>query len=125
MSKKAKHAINWFEIPVKDFARASKFYSAILGEKVEKMEWNGATMGFLPADEGAVTGCIIQADGYAPSDKGSLVYLNGGADLSVPLAKVEKAGGKVLLPKTDIGEYGYIARFRDTEGNLVAFHSGK
>ena len=30
---------------------------------------------------------------------GALIYLNGGEDLSVPLSKVEGAGGKILLPK--------------------------
>jgi predicted enzyme related to lactoylglutathione lyase len=39
------------------------------------------------------------------------------------LAKVEKAGGKILMPKTAIGENGFIAHFADTEGNRVAFHS--
>jgi len=47
-----------------------------------------------------------------------------GNDLSVPLGRVESAGGKVILPKTGIGENrGFIALFIDTEGNKVGFHS--
>jgi predicted enzyme related to lactoylglutathione lyase len=43
---------------------------------------------------------------------------------SVPLARAESAGGKVILPKTAIGENrGFIALFIDTEGNKVGFHS--
>jgi len=32
-------------------------------------------------------------------------------------------GGKVIMPKMDIQENGFIAQFTDTEGNRVAFHS--
>jgi predicted enzyme related to lactoylglutathione lyase len=74
---------------------------------------------------GGIGGCIIQGKGYEPLTKGSLVYLNGGDDLGVPLSKVEAAGGKILLPKTAIGPNGFMAHFADTEGNKVALHSMK
>jgi len=51
--------------------------------------------------------------------------LNGGEDLSLPLSRVEQAGGKIIVPKTSIGENGFMAHFIDTEGNRVAFHSMK
>jgi len=55
---------------------------------------------------------------------GTTVYLDGGNDLSVPLGRVEGAGGKVILPKTAVGgNRGFIALFIDTEGNKVGFHS--
>jgi predicted enzyme related to lactoylglutathione lyase len=54
---------------------------------------------------------------------GSTVYLNGGEDLSHSLAKVEPAGGKIMMPKTSLGENGFMALFIDSEGNKVAFHS--
>ena len=65
----------------------------------------------------------MQGQGYVPSDKGTIVYLNGSPDLSTPLSKIEKAGGKVLKPKFSIGEHGFIAFFQDPEGNKVALHS--
>ena len=82
---------------------------------------------FFPADleKGSIGGCIMEGQGYEPTNKGSLVYLNGGEDLSVPLSKVESAGGKILLPKTAIGPNGFMAHFTDTEGNKVGFHSMK
>jgi predicted enzyme related to lactoylglutathione lyase len=52
-----------------------------------------------------------------------VVYLNAGEDLAVALAKVEGAGGQVLVPKTGIGENGFFAYFLDTEGNKVGLHS--
>jgi predicted enzyme related to lactoylglutathione lyase len=121
------NAINWFEIPVTDFDRAKKFYETILGAELHLMEAMGMKSAFFPAElqTGGIGGCIIQGEGYVPSDKGSLIYLNGGDDLSVPLSKVEAAGGKVVMPKTSIGPNGFMAYFIDTEGNKVAFHSRK
>lgn len=121
-----KNAINWFEIPVKNFDKAKNFYETILGANMQPMEMMGMKSAFFPADlQNGIGGCITQADGYEPSTKGSLVYLNGGDDLSVPLSKVEAAGGKILMPKTAIGPNGFMAHFTDTEGNKVALHSMK
>jgi uncharacterized protein len=121
------NSINWFEIPATDFTRAKKFYETLFGEQLQTMEGMGMTMAFLPADlqNGGIGGGIVKGEGYEPSAKGSLVYLNGGDDLSAPLSRVEKAGGKITLPKTAIGENGFMAHFTDTEGNRVGLHSMK
>ena len=81
--------------------------------------------GMLPCDmeNGGVGGALMQSEGFNPSMDGTVVYLNGGDDLSTPLSKVESAGGKITMPKTSIGENGFMARFTDTEGNSVALHS--
>jgi len=118
------HAINWFEIPVTDFARARAFYEAVLGRPVETMTMGVYTMGFLSSSPDAVGGAIVQGDGTAPSQSGTLVYLNGGDDLAVMLARVVPAGGTVAVPKSDIGSgFGFFAHFIDTEGNRVGLHS--
>lgn len=121
------NAINWFEIPVNDIERAKKFYSDVLGvEGLHQQEMMGIKMAFLPMDpnDRGVGGALCQGEGYAPSADGSVVYLNGGEDLSDKLERVESAGGKVVLPKTKISdEIGYYAMFNDSEGNKVAFHS--
>jgi predicted enzyme related to lactoylglutathione lyase len=57
------------------------------------------------------------------SAKGTLVYLNGGYDLSVPLFKVEAAGGKILLPKTAIGNGMTIFKELDSKQNLTLVKS--
>jgi len=122
-----KNAINWFEIPVNDFARAKKFYETILGVEVHEMPHPTFKYGILPADmmNGAVGGGLVQGEGFEPSEKGSLIYLNGGEYLSISLSKVEAAGGKIVLPKTSIGQNGFMAHFIDSEGNKVALHSMK
>ena len=104
-----KSAINWFEIPVADIERAKKFYEAVLGSEISLMNYGESRMGFLPHDQGATGGAIIQGPGYTPSDQGTLVYLNGGDDLSPALARVGPAGGEVLAEKFSIGDAGFIA----------------
>ena len=120
-----KSAINWFEIPVADIERAKKFYEAVLGSEINLVEMGESRMGFLSHDQGATGGAIVQGPGYTPSDQGTLVYLNGGDDLNPALARVGPAGGEVLAEKFSIGENGFIAYFRDPEGNKVALHSMK
>lgn len=121
------NSINWFEIPVTDFARAKKFYETLYDAEIMEMPFPDGKYGMLPGDwqNGGVGGGIAQYEGFEPSAKGSLVYLNGGDDLSIPLSKVEGAGGKIILPKTSIGENGFMAHFIDTEGNKIALHSMK
>ena len=121
------NAINWFEIPVKDFNRAKTFYETILGASMPLMEAMGMKSAFFPADleRGNIGGCIIEGQGYEPANNGTLVYLNGGEDLGVALSKVEEAGGKIIMPKTAIGPHGFMAHFEDSEGNKVALHSTK
>lgn len=114
----------WFEIPVLDFERAEKFYSRILGVEIERnfiMDW---MTGIFKNGNDGVSGAIVCGSGYLPTHAGTLVYLNGGDDLTQSLSRVEAAGGKVLVPKTLISEdAGCFAVFEDTEGNRVAFHS--
>jgi hypothetical protein len=118
------HVIAWCEIPVHDFERARVFYAAVLGHPIETMTMGPSTMGFLSSDPDQVSGAIVHGDGTAPSQSGTLVYLNGGDDLAVMLARVEPAGGQVAVPKTEIGNgFGFFAHFIDTEGNRVGLHS--
>jgi hypothetical protein len=116
--------INWFEIPAADFNRSVKFYRQVLGADIEETEMFGMKMGFMPTDGANVSGAIVQGEGYTPSAEGAVIYLNGGDDLKHMLGRVESAGGKVIVPKTQISpETGFFAMFIDTEGNKMALHS--
>lgn len=120
-----KNAINWFEIPVTNYERAKKFYESLLDVTITDLPMDNMKYGMLPHDmeNQGVGGAIIEFEMSKPSEDGCTVYLNGGEDLSVSLSKVEGLGGSILMPKTEIGENGYIAQFKDTEGNRVALHS--
>ena len=119
-----KNAINWFEIPVTDIARAKKFYETIFGFQTQNMSMGPMQMETFPADQQGVSGALIQGGGGKPSAEGTMVYLNADGILDDVLSKVEKAGGKVALPKTLITEeYGSMAVIIDTEGNKVGLHT--
>lgn len=115
----------WFEIPAINFQRAVDFYQHIFKYNIECIEMAGLKQGLLPHDDTSlVSGAIVSGLDYKPSNNGSVVYLNGGDDLSLVLARVEGVGGKVSMPKTHLGdEIGYIAQFIDVEGNRVGLHS--
>ncbi len=120
------NSLNWFEISVADINRAKKFYETIFSIKMEDADMMGMKMAFFPNSPGTgkANGGLVQGQYHKPSVDGVKVYLNGNPDLAVALSKVEKAGGKITLPKTSIGdEMGHMAFFMDTEGNIVALHS--
>lgn len=124
--EKINNSLNWFEIPVTDFERARKFYSTIYDFEMPSTMMGEHQMGFFLVEQKHIGGAIVKGDGYVPSQTGTLVYLNGGTDLSNVLNKVETSGGKVVLQKTPITpDLGYFAIFIDTEGNKVAIHSMK
>lgn len=121
------NAISWFEIPAKNYERAKGFYNAVLATEIKDSHMPEMKYGMFPYDEdnNGVGGGLVEMEGYEPSAIGVTVYLNGGDNLSIPLGRIESAWGKIVMPKTDIGENGFMATFLDTEGNKVALHSWK
>jgi predicted enzyme related to lactoylglutathione lyase len=115
--------VNWFEIPVNDMARAKAFYETVLSVEVTETEMGANKMGWFPMELGAMgaAGTLIQGDGYNPSHDGSLVYIHVD-QIDPTLEAIGSAGGKTLMPRTSIGEHGFIAHFEDVEGNRVALH---
>lgn len=123
-----KNAISWFEIPAVDIDRAQQFYEAIFGMNMIPLETGNFKMRMFPIEDPTtgVGGALMQVVGfYKPSaTDGPLVYLNANPDVQIVLEKVEAAGGKVIVPKTEISpEHGHMAVFTDSEGNRVALHS--
>lgn len=122
-----KNAISWFEIPATDLSRAQKFYEAIFGLSLTPLDLPNIKMRMFPLeDQIGVGGAICDSGGFhKPSaTDGPLIYLNGNPDLQLVLDRIEKAGGKIMVPKTEISpEYGYMAVFIDSEGNRIGLHS--
>lgn len=115
----------WFEIPATDLDRAQQFYQAIFPQAIRRMACDVAgDVIVFDAEEGAVKGAIVKAGDHHKPGAASVVYLNGGADLAVPLSRIEAAGGKVLQGKTALpAPWGFMAHFEDSEGNTVGLHS--
>lgn len=119
-----RNTINWFELPVVDFDRGRKFYETIFNCEISDSMMGPYRMGFFPADGQGVGGALVHGEGYEPSDKGAVVYLNADGIIDDVLKRIEKAGGKVIMPRTNVTpEIGDIAMFFDTEGNKVALHT--
>ena len=117
--------INWFEVSVSNIARATKFYETIFDIKLMPMEMMGMKYAMFPMENmnGKVSGALAESPMHKPSADGVKIYFNGNPDLAVALGKVEAAGGKITMPKTSIGENGFMAFFIDTEGNSIGLHS--
>lgn len=120
------NAITWFEIPSTDFERAIHFYEQAFGVTLQRDSYaaDGQMAIFPHGEQEGVGGAVVHMPMLKPGADGAAIYLNAGADLSVPLGRVAALGGKVLVPKTLITpEIGYFAVVLDCEGNRVGLHS--
>jgi predicted enzyme related to lactoylglutathione lyase len=121
--------LTWFEIPVTDTKRAKKFYETILDiEMVNRVDGNEESVFFpynpnvIQATSGRITGVLSKTERNIPSINGTLVYINASPSIQTVLDKVEKAGGKVILPRTKMPA-GFIAVIIDSEGNKIGLHA--
>lgn len=109
----------WFDIPVTDMERAVKFYEGITEQKLQRMKVG-------PDRETALfesDGCLFKSPEDQPSHSGTRVYFGATPSVAEWLARVNAAGGKVLVPRTAIGgDRGFFAYFEDSEGNRVGLH---
>ncbi|MHA7943910.1 VOC family protein [Formosa sp. 3Alg 14/1] len=122
--KNMKSFISIFEIPATDISRAINFYKEILDIEIENLDLPGMEMGLFPYQDQMVTGVIVKGEGSEPSASGVTIFLNGGDNLQTILDKIEKNGGKIILPKTPhADESGFFAIFHDSEGNRIGLHS--
>jgi uncharacterized protein len=124
--------IAWVDIPVTDLERAVAFYSALLGEGVERQAGAGYVVGLLPAARGGAGARLVRdpsaphpppATGNAPSRTGPLVYLSVPGRLRAASRIAREHGGEVLADAHSMGEFGWRAIILDSEGNRIALHS--
>jgi predicted enzyme related to lactoylglutathione lyase len=123
MNSKHNRAV-WFDIPVADLDRANKFYAAVLGVKVDKVEMEGFRFSVLEHSEGN-GGCLVEDKGAISADKGILLYLNADGRIHEAVDLAAANGGVVKEPIHPIGPNGFRAIILDSEGNRVALHSHK
>ena len=121
-----------FEIYVEDMTRAKAFYEAVFETNLEQMPnptpEMEMDMWFFPMDKDTgmssygAGGMLVKMDGFTPGSGGTLVYF-GCDDCAVQAARAAEHGGSIFQEKTSIGEHGFCAVVRDTEGNLIGLHS--
>ena len=115
----------WADLPVKDMVRARKFYSHVLGHPVDDMPGQEGKVALLmQPGTGSETDAAIDLATESMTEPstthGPVIYLSTDGDIDGMLKRAEEAGGKILKPKEDFGEYGgWLAYIEDTEGNLV------
>jgi predicted enzyme related to lactoylglutathione lyase len=120
------NAINWFEIYVNDFARACRFYEAILDCKLETTVYGPCQMGMFPCNyEKGIGGALVKMDLVECGGKpgGTMVYLNVEGELDRVIERIPAAGGKIIKERMAIPPHGFIALFQDSEGNINGLHS--
>lgn len=114
----------WFEIPVVDMPRAVAFYEGVLGVKLQAIPFGPLKMALFPARPGTtgVSGALMKGNGYKPSGQGIQIYFYD-TDIDATLRRLDARGATVVLPKTAIGPFGFIAVFEDSEGNHIGLRS--
>jgi len=109
----AAHVIH-FEVTGKDGAALQKFYGDVFGWKLETNNPGG--YGMVREEAHPITGGF----GAAPQGMaGGVTFYIHTDDPKATLAKVEKLGGKVLMPLTEVAPETTIALFADPEGHVV------
>jgi predicted enzyme related to lactoylglutathione lyase len=130
MTTQTKNPFTWIEIYVEDMSRAQKFYETVLQIKMIPMqtpgEFGDLEMLSFPWAEGGsnISGALCKTNDMKPGIGGTLVYFTC-EDCEIETSRVLEAGGQVLQPKFQIGEYGFASIAMDTEGNSIGFHSNK
>ncbi len=107
--------ITWFEIMGGDAARQHDFYAQLFGWKLDvnkEMQY-----GMVAAEQAGVGG------GIGPTQDGSPGYVTvyiGVDDIKACMAKVEKLGGKVVMPPTELPDFQMLfGQFADPDGHVI------
>lgn len=112
-----------FEVPAADLKRAAKFYAEAFGWRIKDvpgmdytMVWTTETSNRgMPKRKGAINGGLMKRDKAATAP---VVVINV-KSLTRGVAKVQKAGGSLVMKKMKVGNMGWYARVKDSEGNVI------
>ncbi len=115
--------IAWFDVPVTDLDRAIRFYSAVLGSPVTREQTGSIPIGMLPTPDGEKMGCLVAGSHARPSLDGVMLWFDAEGRLKDAVAAATANGGKIVGEIHAIGEYGFRAQVRDSEGNRIALYS--
>lgn len=112
-----------FEIPADNLERAQGFYRQAFGWALNSVPGMGYTLvqttesgkDGSPAEPGAINGGMLARQ--APITNPVITVQVDSIDDSIK--QIEKLGGRVVRGKQPVGDMGFAAYFRDTEGNVV------
>jgi predicted enzyme related to lactoylglutathione lyase len=112
----------WFDMPVADLERASRFYGAVLGIKVSQEKFENYKFAVLEHGGAGNGGCLVP-NAKEVSPVGILVYMSVDGRIRDAVRQTEKHGGRVIEAVKGIGPHGFRAIVLDSEGNRIALHS--
>ena len=107
----ASHVVH-FEVTGKDGKALQHFYGEAFGWQVDTNNPGGYGM----VKDGELTGGFGTTQPGAP---GGVTFYVRTDDAKATLAKIEKLGGRVLMPLTEVAPETTIALFADPEGHVV------
>jgi predicted enzyme related to lactoylglutathione lyase len=112
-----------FEIPYDDGERARTFYREAFDWQLQEMPGMEYTLVMTgpsgdqgPTEAGYINGGLLAREESAAP--GPVVVMDV-PSIDTALATVERLGGSTVVPKQPVGEMGFTAYVRDTEGNVV------
>lgn len=121
----------WFEVYVDDLPRATLFYESVLGVELTMLATDdiesdqpSLQMAMFSGDSAGsgCSGALVCAPGMKAGNNSTLVYFSCD-DCAVEGARVKPAGGSLIREKMAIGDYGFVVLAKDSEGNMIGFHS--
>lgn len=112
-----------FEIPVDDLTRAKKFYQDAFGWQLDDqpgMEYVLAKTvetdeKMMPKEPGGINGGMMKRGDLV---KGPSLAI-GVENIDEAMQNVKKAGG-IVMEKMPVGDMGFMAYFKDPEGNVLS-----
>ena len=113
--------IGWFDIPADDVGRAKKFYRSLLGWKIEPLtDFEDPSQQRQSVITGEPREGTMHMGGlYKRMMPGQILVFVIVEDIDTVLARVEKLGGKIDMPGTEIRDVGVVGVIQDTEGNKL------
>ena len=97
--KRITQFIQWFEIPAKDFYRATLFYSEVFNIEVIETEMNHVKYGMFNLDNNHIKGAIVEKKDASINDS-VILFFNAYLSVGEVENKILKYGGKILNSKT-------------------------
>lgn len=120
----ATNPVGWFEIYVNDMTRARSFYETVLALKLDHLRSGDIEMWSFPmnTETPGATGTLAHHADMPAGNNSTLVYFSC-SDCAIEAGRVNDAGGELLREKMSIGEHGFVALAKDSEGNMIGLHS--
>lgn len=118
--------VGWFDINVANLNRAKKFYETVFNVLLTDAPAEWGKQSFFPFNPESpnISGALVEKADFVPGNNNTIIYFET-EDIIKEEQRIKKAGCKVLQSKMNIGEFGFISIFLDTEGNVVGLHSRK